>query len=126
MLTSLQRRKGVLPPNVQFSVVNDQERRLSATEWEVKYGHMQADLNPKVTRDDGAERSWIVRAGPALTAAGGEWQTQIALGGGRLVRRRGQMTQMAAQAQENDSILKAKWAENREAKKAAAMRYGFI
>jgi hypothetical protein len=30
------------------------------------------------------------------------------------------------QAQENDSMLRAKWAENKASKKAAAMRYGFV
>jgi hypothetical protein len=36
------------------------------------------------------------------------------------------MTSMAAQAVEHDTMLRAKWAENKEAKKAAAMRYGFM
>ncbi len=53
-------------------------------------------------------------------------QSSVGLGGGKLVRRRGQLSQLAVQAQEHDATLRAKWAENKAAKKAAAMRYGFI
>lgn len=98
MLTSVQRHKGGFPTDVQFAEVNDKERLLSLDEWQSKYGHMQDEMNPR---------------------------SQGEPGGNKLVRRRGQLMALAVQAQENDAMLKAKWAENRAAKKAAAMRYGF-